>query len=343
MRMSVVLLAAALLAPSARADAEAEAEHEARAQKMLSDSLVDAMAMLEHGSETAKEQAARSVAQMAIETTISQPFHPVTFRNACVRAGIIKQLATLLKDPNATPTSHLHALHALEAIATDDPTTDVDNGHAQAVCNTGVCPTVVSYLASADEALQVSAARCAAILAEDPQCQQMLVRAKAVDALVFLGTYGNDMAKMHAVAALDLLRLNNAAASKQIRDSGGMQASAQRVPPRSPPPSLPLGRGRRCAQPTRSEAAPARAPLTQTRSPTHPSTLSIAPAHTRPPAHARPPGSAGPRPPTRTHARARARTAAEATHRRWHHRCSAASSSTDWAACGTSSASSSTR
>ena len=51
----------------------------------------------------------------------------------------------------------------------------------------------------------------------------MLVRAKAVDALVFLGTYGNDMAKMHAVAALDLLRLNNVAASKQIRESGGMQ------------------------------------------------------------------------------------------------------------------------
>ena len=226
MKRSLLLLAAALLlAAPARADEESDAaaEHEARAQKMLSDSLVDAMAMLEHGSEAAKEQAARSVAQLAIETTISQPFHPVTFRNACVRAGIIKQLASLLKDPNATPTSYLHALHALEAIATDDPTTDMDNGHAQAVCSTGVCPTVVSFLASADEALQVSAARCAAILAEDPQCQQMLVRAKAVDALVFLGTYGNDMAKMHAVAALDLLRLNNVAASKQIRESGGMQ------------------------------------------------------------------------------------------------------------------------
>tara|TARA_B110001452_G_C15161605_1_gene404031 strand:+ start:66 stop:950 length:885 start_codon:yes stop_codon:yes gene_type:complete len=226
MKRSPLLLAAALLlAAPARADEESDAaaEHEARAQKMLSDSLVDAMAMLEHGSEAAKEQAARSVAQLAIETTISQPFHPVTFRNACVRAGIIKQLASLLKDPNATPTSYLHALHALEAIATDDPTTDMDNGHAQAVCSTGVCPTVVSFLASADEALQVSAARCAAILAEDPQCQQMLVRAKAVDALVFLGTYGNDMAKMHAVAALDLLRLNNVAASKQIRESGGMQ------------------------------------------------------------------------------------------------------------------------
>ena len=223
-RVSLILLAAALLAPSAHADAASEeAEHEARAQKMLSDSLVDAMAMLEHGSETAKEQAARSVAQMAIETTVSQPFHPVTFRNACVRAGIIKQLAALLKDPGATPTAHLHALHALEAIATDDPTTDVDNGHAQAVCSTGVCPTVVGFLASADEALQVPAARCAAILAEDPQCQQMLVRARAVDALVFLGTYGNDAAKMHAVAALDLLRLNNAAASKQIREGGGMQ------------------------------------------------------------------------------------------------------------------------
>ena len=38
-----------------------------------------------------------------------------------------------------------------------------------------------------------------------------------------LGTYGNDVAKAYAVAALDLLRLNNAQAYKHIVDKGGMQ------------------------------------------------------------------------------------------------------------------------
>ena len=96
------------------------------------------------------------------------------------------------------------------------------DGHAQAVCATGVSSHIVRLLSSPDEQLQVAAARCAAILAEDQKCQQALVRSRAVEALVFLGTYGNDMAKMHAVAALDLLRLNNAAASKQIKESGGL-------------------------------------------------------------------------------------------------------------------------
>ena len=220
-RVVTAILVAALACAAAQSSAE---EHEERAQQALADSLTDANAMMEHGSDSAKESAAQGVAQMAVETTISQPYHPVTFRNACVKAGTVQRLIQLI-DPagGATPTAQKHALNALEAIATDDPTTDVDNGHAQAVCSTGVCPTVVGFLASADEALQVPAARCAAILAEDPQCQQMLVRARAVDALVFLGTYGNDAAKMHAVAALDLLRLNNAAASKQIREGGGMQ------------------------------------------------------------------------------------------------------------------------
>ena len=57
---------------------DAEEAHEKAAQKALTDALTDALAMMRHGSARAKEQAARSIAQLAIETTISQPFHPVT-------------------------------------------------------------------------------------------------------------------------------------------------------------------------------------------------------------------------------------------------------------------------
>ena len=74
-------------------------DHEARAQQSLADMIQDAIAMLKHGSVSAKEQAAGGIAQMAVETTISQPFHPLTFRNACVKAGMIDQLVLLLAGP----------------------------------------------------------------------------------------------------------------------------------------------------------------------------------------------------------------------------------------------------
>ena len=115
-------------------------EHERRAQQALTDSLTDAIAMLHHGSITAKEQAAHGIAQMAVETTLSQPFHPVTFRNACVRSGVVEELAALISSAAQSTSAKLHALTALEAIATDDPSTDLDNGHALAVCNAGDNP-----------------------------------------------------------------------------------------------------------------------------------------------------------------------------------------------------------
>jgi hypothetical protein len=216
---------AVLVALSASAVAQSAAdEHEARAQQALADSLTDANAMMEHGSDSAKESAAEGVAQMAVETTISQPYHPVTFRNACVKAGVVERLIRLI-DPaeGATPTAQKHALNALEAIATDDPTTDMDNGHARKVCELGACSHIVRLLSSQEEWLQVSAARCVAILAEDLRCQKELVKARAVDPLILLGTYGNDVAKAYAVAALDLLRLSNAQAHRHIVDKGGMQ------------------------------------------------------------------------------------------------------------------------
>lgn len=131
----LVLIALAFIAAEGDEPAspeQQELDHEQRAQKALTDSLTDAIAMLRHGSASAKESAAHSVASMAVETTLSQPFHPVTFRNACVNSGVVEELANLLKGKQS-PNAQLHALEALEAIATDDPTTDVDNGHALAV------------------------------------------------------------------------------------------------------------------------------------------------------------------------------------------------------------------
>merc|ERR1719399_1365813 len=102
--------------------------------------------MLKHGSSRAKESAAAGIAHMAVETTISQPFHPVTFRNACVRAGLVKVLKGAPED--STPQGQAHALAALEAIATDDPSTELDNGHALAACDAGAVPPTVRLLSS---------------------------------------------------------------------------------------------------------------------------------------------------------------------------------------------------
>ena len=57
---------------------------------------------------------------MAIATTITQPYHPVTFRNAAVKAGIVDELVALLSEPTSTPRAQMNALAALEAA--DRPT-----------------------------------------------------------------------------------------------------------------------------------------------------------------------------------------------------------------------------
>ena len=171
----------------ATSEQEQRDAHEAAAQKALTDSLTDALAMLRHGSPRAKEEAAAGIANMAIETTISQPFHPVTFRNACVRAGILGELVLLLNEASSTRGAKLHALRALEAIATDDPSTELDNGHALAACEAGAVPPAVALLGASEEELQVASAGCVAVLAENPQCQTQLLKQGAVPALVELG------------------------------------------------------------------------------------------------------------------------------------------------------------
>jgi hypothetical protein len=205
--------------------AEAEAAHEARAQRALTDSLTDGLAMLKHGSANARESAAAGIAQLAIETTISQPYHPVTFRNACVRAGVLNELVKLLADgaESSTPEAKFHALRALEAIATDDPSTELDNGHALATCEAGAVVPLMVQLHSADAKLQFAAAGCAAVLAENPQCQTMLLKHGAVKPLLALATYGSDAAKLKAIAALDVLALNNPAAHQALAQAGGLK------------------------------------------------------------------------------------------------------------------------
>ena len=216
-----------LLLPLALAQTPEEAAaHEANAQKQLADMLTDSLAMLRHGSAASVESAAEGIAALAVETTVSQPFHPITFRNAALKAGVVDELTRLLVDAHdgKASTRAMHfSLLALEAIATDDPSTDLDNGHALAVCKAGAVAPVVTLLRHDDEMVQVAAAGCAAILAECPQCQAALLQQGAAEPLVALGTYGNDAAKMRAVAALDLLALNNPAAQKRIELAGGLR------------------------------------------------------------------------------------------------------------------------
>lgn len=67
------------------------------------------------------------------------------------------------------------------------------------------------------------AASCASILAECVPCQTALSAAKADEMLVRLATFGNDVAKLHALAALEQLALNNPRAQERIAQAGGLQ------------------------------------------------------------------------------------------------------------------------
>jgi len=226
----IVLLglgAAAAQEPTADGDTNGDGVVDAaeeRAQQQLHDSLVQAAALMEHGSATAKEAATEEIARMAIITTIDQPFHPVTYRNAAIKAGIVELLVALLSPTaDATAAAQRNALAALEAIATDDPTTDLDNDHARYVCDAGAVQHVVRLLSSPQEQLQVQSAACAAILAESVPCQTALSAAKAEVPLVQLGTFGNDVAKLHALAALEQMALNNPLARERIAKGGGLE------------------------------------------------------------------------------------------------------------------------
>lgn len=111
---------------SARADPEGQ-RREAMAQQMLSDMLRDVSAMLDHGSPTAKEAAVARLLQMAVQSSSGSMFHPTTFRNAAIRSGVVPKIIKLMAAGN----DHAKYLGAgaLQALALDDPTTTLDNGH----------------------------------------------------------------------------------------------------------------------------------------------------------------------------------------------------------------------
>ena len=90
-----------------RAETEAAAAHEARAQKALSDSLTDALAMLKHGSARAKESAAAGIAQLAIETTMCAA-RPTGSHAVCVPLGRHALRASKSMRTNSSPNTALH-------------------------------------------------------------------------------------------------------------------------------------------------------------------------------------------------------------------------------------------
>jgi len=59
------------------------------------------------------------------------------------------------------------------------------------------------------EEVQGAATGALAQLAENPTCQQMIAGAGALAPLMKLTTYGNDMARLGSMAALDVLSVNN--------------------------------------------------------------------------------------------------------------------------------------
>jgi hypothetical protein len=114
------------LRATARNDPEVS-RREAMAQQMLADMLRDVSAMLDHGSPTAKEAAIARLLQMALQSSSGSMFHPTTFRNAAIRSGLVPKIISLM----VAGSDHAKYLGAgaLQALALDDPTTTLDNGH----------------------------------------------------------------------------------------------------------------------------------------------------------------------------------------------------------------------
>lgn len=111
---------------SARGDPEGQ-RREAMAQQMLTDMLRDVSAMLDHGSPTAKEAAVARLLQMAVQSSAGSMFHPTTFRNGAIRSGVVPKIVKLMQ-LGSDHAKYLGA-GALQALALDDPTTTLDNGH----------------------------------------------------------------------------------------------------------------------------------------------------------------------------------------------------------------------
>ena len=131
--------------------------------------------------------------------------------------------------------TRLLALQALEAIATDDASTDVDNDHALAICATSVVPRIVRLLASpalqttAEERLQTRAAATTAALVENNQCARMFLGGGCVRPLLGLlgaaaesahGEVAGDEVVRHALHALRMLCIDRDAREVVVSANG---------------------------------------------------------------------------------------------------------------------------
>ena len=213
-------------------------------QQQLKQFISEHIVTLRSDDMVAARAALSEISLLALETTISESprtswlsgVHPVAFRKACCantarsaggEGSLVEAIVALLSknrcshksDGDKIDTCAL-ALQSLEAIATDDPSTDQDNDHALAICATGVVPRIVPMLSSKSESLHGRAAATTAALVENAHCAKMFTGFLAIHPLLTLGRDGADWVRAHALAALRMLAIDRDAREK-IASAGG--------------------------------------------------------------------------------------------------------------------------
>lgn len=194
-------------------------------EKELSDALTDIMAVLKAGSEDTKVAAVERLVHMAVATAEHGPDQARKFRSAVVAGGALPALVALLGSSHSMHS--VAAAAAMHALALDDPATDADNFHQLEICQAGAVPALVKLLSATGgeeaEHAQFAATAALSALAENPTCQQMIAAEGAIKPLLKAATYGTDMHKLNALAALDVLELGNERARKTMKEYGAPQ------------------------------------------------------------------------------------------------------------------------
>lgn len=204
-------------------------------QQQLRDYIQKSLGILSSGEPLAVRAALSELSLLALESTITDSgrsswlsaVHPIAFRKACISnaarsakgSGSVVEAVARLVDDGEEETAML-ALQCLEAIATDDPSTDADNHHALAICSTHVIPSIVRLLRSPSEAVRTRAAGVTAALVENAHCAKMFVGGGAVLPLLALGSYGSDACRQHAFRSLRMLALDRDAREAIVRGGG---------------------------------------------------------------------------------------------------------------------------
>ncbi|KAL3920826.1 MAG: hypothetical protein SGPRY_005116, partial [Prymnesium sp.] len=184
-----------------------EAEATAGMDQGLRDTLTDIMAVLQHGSDASKDQSISHLINIAVQSAGAGKEQARMFRSAVVAGGALPSLVSALE--SKLPQRRFLGARALHALALDDPTTDLDNFHAEEICQHGAIPLLVKALHDEEENVQASATATLSQLAENPTCQQMIVAEGAIEPLVGMASYADDLHKLNAMNALDVLALNN--------------------------------------------------------------------------------------------------------------------------------------